>query len=53
MKILITYELTSMNGFPHRHVAVMRSLESAEATCQMIEDCGYKIIDVSRDCYED
>ena len=48
MKIQITYETTSAYGFPVRHVTYMDSLESAEATCQLIEEHGYKIVDVTR-----
>lgn len=53
MKILITYETTSFHGFPVQHCTIQPSLEAAEAVCKLIESCGYKITDVTRDPYDE
>lgn len=53
MKILITYEFETANGFPTRNTLAAHSPEEAEALCERAESIGYKIIDVTRDCYED
>lgn len=53
MAIQITYEFKTAYGFPTQNMVLAHSRDEAEAKCRQIEEIGYKIIDVSRDCYED
>jgi len=54
MKIEITYEFPSANCLMVRRSICVNSLAAAEEICQTIErKKGYRIVDVTRDVYED
>ena len=53
MKIQITYEFKTASGLPTYHAAIAHSKEEADALCRKIEEIGYKVVDVTRDVYED
>ena len=51
MKIQITYQFKTANGFPITSIVIAESKEEAERYCKNIEnlaDEGYKLIDVTR-----
>lgn len=51
MKIQITYQFKTANGFPITSKVIAESKEEAERYCKNIEnlaDEGYKLIDVTR-----
>ena len=56
MKIEVTYEYPTAKGHTARHTCLCRSLKEAEDICKEVEkrsEKGYKLIDVTRDVYED
>lgn len=53
MKIIITYEVPTANGFWHTHQVVANSLEEADQICLAIDQEGYILDDVTRDVYVD
>lgn len=53
MKIIITYEVPTANGFWHEHQYIANSIEDADQVCTAIDTEGYILKDVTRDVYED
>ena len=53
MKIIITYETESSYGLPMRRMYIAQSFAEADSVCDRIDMAGYRLIDVTRDVYED
>lgn len=53
MKIWITYNVPTANGAQRETIMTADTFDEADEICEAIERCGYELVDVTRDIYED
>lgn len=53
MRIIVTYNVPTAHGFWDTKQMTARSLQEADAICSLIEKAEYRLVDVTRDPYED